>query len=313
VGDAGTRPAGVLVVDKPRGPTSHDVVQRIRRALGVRAVGHAGTLDPMASGVLVVAVGEATKLTAWLTAEDKSYDASITLGVETDTLDAEGRETRRSPPDDALVQALERSRPGAVDARVDAALDVERARTLQQPPAHSAIHVGGKRAFERARRGESVELADREVKVLALELTASAPSPPRLDVSLTVSKGYYVRALARDLAASLGTVGHLTSLRRTRSGSFHIGEAVSPEVAPEELRRGMIPLAAAAARTLPVVKLSEAGVEEARHGRAVPQAEMEGAIAGASAWLSPAGDLVAIGDIDEAGLGRVVRGIVKRG
>jgi tRNA pseudouridine55 synthase len=303
---------GVLVVDKPRGPTSHDVVQRVRRSLGVRAVGHAGTLDPMASGVLVVAVGEATKLTAWLTAQDKSYDASIALGVETDTLDAEGRETRSSPPGDALVDALERSRPGAVDAMVEAALAVERARTLQRPPAHSAIHVGGKRAFERARRGEQVELADRDVRVLALAVTGAAPRPPRLDLSLTVSKGYYVRALARDLAASLGTVGHLTALRRTRSGSFAIGEAVSPDLAPEALSGAIIPLAVAAARAMPVVQLSEAGVREARHGRAVPPAEMADAVTGASAWLSPDGDLVAIGDLDDTGHGRVIRGIVHR-
>jgi tRNA pseudouridine55 synthase len=303
---------GVLVVDKPRGPTSHDVVQRVRRALGVRAVGHAGTLDPMASGVLVVAVGEATKLTAWLTAQDKSYDASVALGIETDTLDAEGRETRRVAPADALVDALARSRPGAVDAVIEAALGLERARTLQRPPAHSAIHVDGKRAFERARRGEAVELAERDVKVLAMELSGSTAQPPGIDLSLTVSKGYYVRALARDLAASLATVGHLTALRRTRSGDFGVAEAVSPDLAPEALRGAIIPLADAAARALPVVRLTEVGVREARHGRAVPAAEMSGATEGAAAWMSPGGEVVAIGEVDNEGRGRVVRGINQR-
>jgi tRNA pseudouridine55 synthase len=300
---------GVLVVDKPRGPTSHDVVQRVRRTLGVRAVGHAGTLDPMASGVLVVAVGEATKLSPWLTAHDKTYEASVALGVETDTLDAEGRVTHRSDPSDALTGALTRSAPGAVDEAIEAALGVERARTLQRPPAHSAIHVDGRRAFQRARRGEPVELAERDVRVLAMEVLACAAEPARIDVSLTVSKGYYVRALARDLAAALGTVGHLTALKRTQSGCFAIAQAISPDLGPDALRAAIIPIALAAARALPVVHLTESGVREARHGRAVPPEEMPGALPGASAWLSPGGDLVAIGDVDEAGRGRVIRGM----
>src|SRR5580704_9189767 len=149
---------GVLVIDKPRGPTSHDVIARLRRALGVRAIGHAGTLDPMATGVLVVAVGAATKLVPWLTAHDKAYEATIALGVETDTLDAEGRETRRVPLDADLVEALAESRGPTIAPKLRAALEHERSRSEQVPPAFSAIQQGGVRAHERARRGEAVEL-----------------------------------------------------------------------------------------------------------------------------------------------------------
>src|SRR5580698_2178659 len=154
---------GVLVIDKPRGPTSHDVVWRLRRALGVRAIGHAGTLDPMATGVLVAAIGEATKLVPWLTAHDKGYEATIALGVETDTLDADGVIVQQVPPSEALCEAL-RTFPGAeASPALRAALDDERARVLQSPPAYSAIRTDGERAFARARRGERVELEPRPV------------------------------------------------------------------------------------------------------------------------------------------------------
>src|ERR1700689_3147099 len=138
-------PCGVLIVDKPRGPTSHDVVARVRRAFGTREVGHAGTLDPMATGVLVVAIGEATKLVPWLLNENKSYEARIALGVETDTLDAEGRETHRSAPGEALLRALAGSPDAAISSLLEAALVAERARTTQVPPAFSAIQQAGER------------------------------------------------------------------------------------------------------------------------------------------------------------------------
>ncbi|HVJ94972.1 MAG TPA: tRNA pseudouridine(55) synthase TruB, partial [Labilithrix sp.] len=137
-------PGGVLVVDKPRGPTSHDVVARVRRALKTRHVGHAGTLDPMATGVLVVAVGEGTKLVPWLTADDKTYEATIRLGIETDTLDAEGRETARVPITGELARAVDAWKVGA--ELLEAALAAERSRTAQVPPAFSAIRIGGQRA-----------------------------------------------------------------------------------------------------------------------------------------------------------------------
>jgi tRNA pseudouridine55 synthase len=300
---------GVLVIDKPAGPTSHDVVKRLRRLLRTPSVGHAGTLDPMATGVLVVAIGEATKLVPWLSAHDKSYEATIALGVETDTLDAEGRETRRRAPTDATVAALARSRPGAVDEALEVAFRVERERSMQVPPAYSAIRTDGERSFDRARRGEAVELAPRPARLLRIELVACVAEPCTLEVSVDVGKGYYVRALARDLAATLGTVGHLVALRRTRSGCFSLDEAVAPDLPPEELRARLQPLARAAARALPVVRLTEAGAREARHGRVVRPADMDVTTPGPSAWLAPDGDLVAIGALEPDGVGRVIRGM----
>ncbi|HEY8038386.1 MAG TPA: tRNA pseudouridine(55) synthase TruB [Polyangiaceae bacterium] len=301
-------PSGILVLDKPRGPTSHDVVARVRRALGTREVGHAGTLDPMATGVLVVAVGEATKLVPWLTAHDKSYEATIALGVETDTLDAEGRETRREPPTDALRAALAGSRGPVVAPQLRAALDAERVRRTQVPPAFSAIHAGGERSHARARRGEVVDLAPREVTVHRLELLACSDDPTFVAVALDVGKGYYVRSLARDLAAALGTVGHLTSLRRTRSGCFLLEEAVPLETPPDELAARVHTLARSAARALPVAQLTGSGVRDAKHGRRVQPQDLDAAVPGTCAWLDERGDLVAIGEIEDDGGGRVLRG-----
>jgi tRNA pseudouridine55 synthase len=277
---------GVIVVDKPRGPTSHDVVLRVRKTLGTREVGHAGTLDPMATGVLVVGVGEATKLIPYLTAGEKTYEATVKLGIATDTLDAEGKETSRAevPPD--FSSCL----PGALDA--------ERARARQVPPAFSAIHADGERAHEKARRGEAVDLPGREVSVRTLE--AVHIDAEYIHLRLTVSKGYYVRSLARDLAAALGTVGHLTALRRTRSGAFDLSDA-SPLDAPK-----LIPLATAATRTLPTVDLTEIGATNAHHGRNVAVEDLSSSAAGPAAWLH-AGNLVAIGEMRD-GVGRVLRG-----
>jgi tRNA pseudouridine55 synthase len=287
-------PCGVLVVDKPRGPTSHDIVFRVRKALRTRAVGHAGTLDPMATGVLVVAVGEATKLVPWLVDERKAYETTIALGVETDTLDAEGRETRRveCPPSPDL----------------DAALAIERARSAQVPPAFSAIQQGGERAYARARRGETVTLPPREVAIHRLELVAFHPEVPSVEVVVEASKGYYVRALARDLASALGTVGHLTRLRRVRSGSFTLEGAVSPDATPDVLRASLLPLAVAATRALVGCTLTTEGAEHARHGRRVPRDAFATPPPGLGAWLDGNGELVAVGSVDADGVGRVVRG-----
>jgi tRNA pseudouridine55 synthase len=301
-------PCGVLIVDKPRGPTSHDVVARVRRAFGTREVGHAGTLDPMATGVLVVAIGEATKLVPWLLNENKSYEARIALGVETDTLDAEGRETRRSAPGDALLQALARSPDAAVPSLLDAALAAERARTTQVPPAFSAIQQAGERAHVRARRGDTVDLPAREVRVARLELVGRSLEPATVEVSLEVGKGYYVRALARDLAGGLGTVGHLVALRRTRSGCFGVDEATAIDAPAEQLAARVQSLSAVAARVLPVARMTDVGATDARHGRRVRAEDLDGGAEGPSAWLDSNGNLVAIGEISADGLGRVLRG-----
>jgi tRNA pseudouridine55 synthase len=296
---------GVLIVDKARGPTSHDVVGRVRRALATKQVGHAGTLDPMATGVLVVAVGEATKLVPWLTAQDKSYEATIALGTETDTLDAEGRLTRSAPVSEALLEALARSRPGEVDPLVRDALEAERGRATQVPPAFSAIRQQGVRAHVRARRGEPVELPPRAVRVTRLELIACSMSSPDIAVALDVDKGYYVRSLARDLAERLGTVGHLTALRRTRSGSFTVAEAVSIE---SDVAASLVPLVEAATRALPAARLTEQGARDASCGRPVQPGDLSDSGPDPCAWLDAEGRLVAVGQRQPDGTGRVVRG-----
>jgi tRNA pseudouridine55 synthase len=305
---AAASPSGVLVLDKPAGPTSHDVVARARRMLGVRRIGHAGTLDPMATGVLVLAIGEATKLTPWLAAQEKSYEATIALGVETDTLDANGRETRRAPLPEGLQAVLAESRGPQVPPLLRGALTVERTRRTQVPPAYSAIHHEGERAYARARRGEPAELSPREVRVHKLEILAWGDDPPTLAVSLDVSKGYYVRSLARDLASELGTVGHLVSLRRTRAGCFRLDEALPSETPADELAARIMPLARAASRALRVAQLTSAGTLDAQHGKLVAPGDIDSPGAGPHAWFDPSGSLVAVGEVDGDGRGRVIRG-----
>jgi tRNA pseudouridine55 synthase len=297
----------VLVVDKPRGPTSHDVVAHVRRALGTREVGHAGTLDPMATGVLVIAVGEATKLVPWLTAAEKAYEATVALGVETDSLDAEGRETARIPVAGDVLDALAESSGATVAPLLRAVLAAERERSEQVPPVFSAIQQGGERAHTRARRGEHVELAARPVRVHRLELVACSDRPPWIAVRVEADKGYYVRSLGRDLAAALGTAGHLTSLRRTRSGCFAIDEALPLDTPPDELAARLEALPRVAARALPVARLTETGARDARFGRPVRPEDLDAPGTGPCAWLDPTGELVAIGEVVD-GRGRVVRG-----
>lgn len=314
---------GVLVIDKPSGPTSHDVVARLRRALGVKRIGHAGTLDPMASGVLVVLVGEATKLAPYLTAQDKRYTARVVLGVGTDTLDAEGEVTATQPLPpwlDAELDALARAGGplaggDAGDAlartapRIAAALDAERARRAQTPPAYSAIKVAGQRSYALARAGQAVDLADRPVEVRSLVLTAVSRGAPgshagapavttaTLDLDLEVSKGYYVRSLARDLGAHLDVPAHLSALRRTASGAFTLDQAVPLDASAEAMRAALRPLAEAASASLPVAFLTEHGTRRARLGQSLTSADFTVAPAhpGASVWLAPDGQLVALG------------------
>jgi tRNA pseudouridine55 synthase len=307
------KPSGVLIFDKPRGYTSHDVVARVRRTLGTRAVGHAGTLDPMATGALVVMVGEATKLAPWLTAHDKTYEATVALGLETDSLDADGREVTREVLRPELLEALRSSSVAlAVAPLIQAALDLERQRSAQQPPVFSALHAGGERAYAQARRGETPTLAPRPVRVSRLELTACSAETASLSVILDVSKGYYVRALARDLAGSLGTVDHLTVLRRVRSGPFGLEGALSVEASAEELTGRIETLAVAASRALPLGRLTAAGTDDARHGRRVAPDAICVPSPGPSAWVDANGELVAVGQLEDDGGGRVLRGFSTR-
>ena len=208
-------PAGLVVVDKPAGMTSHDVVARVRRLAGTRKVGHAGTLDPMATGVLLVGVNRATRLLGHLTLTEKAYDATVRLGASTTTDDAEG-ETVATASVGLLTEDDVRSAAGRFVGELQ-----------QKPSAVSAIKVGGKRAYVRVRAGEDVDLPARPVTVHELLVTGVRPAGEALDVdmSLRCSSGTYVRAIARDLGAELGTGGHLTMLRRTAVGPFVLADA----------------------------------------------------------------------------------------
>jgi tRNA pseudouridine55 synthase len=214
-----TAPDGLLVVDKPAGWTSHDVVGKVRRLAGTRKVGHAGTLDPMATGVLVLGIGRATRLLGHLSLTDKEYDATIRLGLTTVTDDAEG---------DVLEQ---REASGVGDVTVAMSQltgDIE-----QVPSSVSAVKVDGVRSYARVRAGEDVELAARRVTVSRFELIERRDAD--LDVRVTCTSGTYVRALARDLGEILGVGGHLTALRRTRVGPFDVSAARTLEQLADEL------------------------------------------------------------------------------
>jgi len=274
--------SGVAIVDKPRGLTSHTVVAQARKLFGCREVGHAGTLDPMATGVLVVLVGQACKLSSYLTADSKRYSAEIHFGIATDTLDADGQVTLQAPARPEQLGPLE----------VEAALRAERERTQQVPPAVSAIKVSGKRAYALARSGQPPELGARSVEVHELRLVTL--EPPILRCELLVSKGYYVRALARDLGERLGVPAHLCSLRRLASGPFQLDQALAwPPSQPPPL----IGLAEAATKTLPVARLNADAVLRARQGKKLEAEDFTVLPAGPapSAWLAPDGALVAIG------------------
>jgi len=206
----------VLLVAKPAGPTSHDMVDIVRRSLGTRRVGHTGTLDPFAEGLLVMVVGRATRLVPFAAAWTKSYEGRLRLGATTDTDDATGQ--------------VQEQRPVAVDrAALERTLDGFRGTVRQRPPAYSAVKVDGERAYRRARRGETVEPAERDIEIRALQVTTFAP--PDVEFRATVSAGTYLRSLARDIGAALGCGGHLVALRRTTVGPFRLEEAVAPAAA----------------------------------------------------------------------------------
>ena len=218
----------LLAIDKPVGPSSHDVVNRVRRALGERRVGHAGTLDPMASGVLVVGVGQGARLLGMLTLDEKAYEATIAFGAETTTDDAEGEVSATCPVPAELH-----------DEAFAAARVSELVGTFEQvPPSFSAISVNGRRAYDRARSGEEVVLAPRRVTVHEAELRAVACEGDEVSwtVYLHVSKGTYVRSIARDLGRALGTAAHLKALRRVSSGSIGVDRCLGLEELEREGR-----------------------------------------------------------------------------
>lgn len=242
----------MVLVDKPAGPTSHDVVARARRALGTRAVGHAGTLDPFATGLLVLLVGRATRLARFAAAQAKTYRAVAVLGARTDTDDRTGAPVPGGPgpvPADRSVVA--------------SALATFRGTRPQRPPAFSAKKVEGVRSYRRARKGEAVELAPVDVTVHAIELVEW--EPPRATFRATVSAGTYLRALARDLGDTLGCGAHLESLRREAVGALRVEDAVAPDaIGPAALRPARLAVA-----HLPAVELDAAAAALVAHGRAV--------------------------------------------
>lgn len=296
---------GLLIVDKPCGPTSHDLVLAVRRWTQRRDVGHAGTLDPAASGVLLVLLGEATKLSAHLTLDDKRYLVEVALGAGTDTGDADGTVTASVDLEPGWL-----SRPG-----LESALAGERARVAQVPPAFSAIKVAGRAAHRLARAGRPPELEPRPVSVRSLELRAA--SDRSLTVELVVSKGYFVRSFAQDLGQRLGVPAHVHALRRLASGPFALDEAVTW---PPEGPVTPLSLGAVVRRTLPTATLTAAGETLARQGRRLgrehfaspPPAETPAEPAPIFAWLGQTDELVALGRPCGPDEHRVVRGFRAR-
>ncbi|HEY9324250.1 MAG TPA: tRNA pseudouridine(55) synthase TruB [Agromyces sp.] len=280
--------SGILLVDKPQGITSHDVVSRMRRLAGTRKIGHAGTLDPMATGLLVLGVNGATRLLHYLVGLDKEYLATIRLGWNTTTDDAEGEALDAASAD--VVAAV-------TEAAVQGAITPLTGEIEQVPSAVSAIKVAGKRAYQRVRDGETVELAPRRVTVSAFETLAFRAGDGHLDVDVRVecSSGTYIRALARDLGAALGTGGHLTALRRTRIGRFGVDEA--GELEGFDVASAIMSPADAARRALPTVTLTAQQAVDLGHGKridAAPADAIADAMAGAIAAIAPDDRLVAI-------------------
>ncbi len=280
--------SGVLVIDKPVGMTSHDVVQAIRIGTGIRRAGHTGTLDPRASGVLVILVGPAVRLSEYVSASDKRYQAVIRLGASTDTYDADGRFTQQtSAPVNVTEQQFEETLKQFIG-------EIE-----QTPPPYSAVKVQGRRAYDMAREGEEVDLAPRKITVHHLEVLEWAP--PEVVVDVHCSSGTYVRSLANDMGNALGCGGYLVGLRRTKSGRFSLRDATPLRKLQEAFRAGnwyqyLIP-AAEALGDWPAIELDPDQVEAVKHGHRVPAAaDATGMVRG----VSMAGELVALLELDEA-------------
>jgi tRNA pseudouridine55 synthase len=286
-----TTPSGLVIVDKPAGWTSHDVVARIRKLARTRRVGHAGTLDPMATGVLVVGVEKATRLLGYLALTEKEYAATIRLGQATSTDDADGEIISHVPVlvgDEELTRAV-----AALTGQIS-----------QVPPGISAIKIGGQRAYRLTRAGGAPELAARTVTVREFAVDAVRPAGDVLDVDVrvTCSSGTYIRALARDLGATLGVGGHLTALRRTRVGPYLASQARTLEVLAQDAADNgalaVIPLAAAAAAAFPRRDLTDAQARALGHGARL---DATGTGDEPVAAFAPDGSLVALLIDDEQG------------
>jgi tRNA pseudouridine55 synthase len=273
--------SGVLVVDKPVGLTSHDVVQVIRKGTNIRRAGHTGTLDPRASGVLVILIGPAVRLSEYVSASDKRYQAILRLGASTDTYDADGAVTRSRPVEHITEEQFEESLQSFIG-------EIE-----QVPPPYSAVKVKGRKAYEMAREGEDVDLAPRKIKVYSLDLLEWAP--PEAVIDVYCSSGTYVRSLAHDLGEKLGCGAHLVGLRRTKSGRFTLRDAVPLRKLREAFETGtwyqfLIP-AAEALSDWPVVELTEEQVDLIRHGHRIQGEPLPSELA---RGVSGDGELVAL-------------------
>lgn len=230
-----TDPEGILLVDKDKGPTSHDIVNKVRRLFGLKKVGHAGTLDPMATGLMIILVGRATKVSQYLMSLGKVYEGTLFLGVETDSQDAEGEVVAEKPV------------PELTEEQVRSEMQNFLGDQYQTPPMFSAKKIQGQTLYKLARKGQTIEREPRVIHVSRYELLRFAP--PEIDFVVATSKGAYVRTLAHDLGNKLGCGGHLSALRRTRVGEFDIARAMTLEtlasLSPTRLRRQLIPVAQA--------------------------------------------------------------------
>jgi tRNA pseudouridine55 synthase len=277
--------SGVFVIDKPVGLTSHDVVQIVRRGTGIRRAGHTGTLDPRASGVLVVLLGPAVRLSEFVSASDKSYQATIRLGSRTETYDAE-----TEPTDEMPVNVTEEEFRDLIKGYEG---EIE-----QVPPPYSAVKVDGKKAYEMARKGEEVELEPRMINVYHLDLLEWAP--PEVVIDVKCSSGTYVRSLANDIGEALGIGAHLVGLRRTSSGQFTLRDSISLRRLREAFETGtwaqhLIP-ASEALNDWYTIELNAELLEKVRNGHRIPAKEGE---TGWARAVSEQGDLVALMEVIE--------------
>jgi tRNA pseudouridine55 synthase len=282
---------GLIVVDKPAGPTSHDIVQRLRRLLKERSIGHTGTLDPMATGVLALVLGKATRLARFLSNSDKCYDAVVTLGQSTDTYDADG-------------EPIGERHRGALPTRaaIETALTAFRGTFLQQPPAYSAKKIGGERSYKLARESSDLRPLPSPARVTVHALDLVSVEGESVALMIHCSAGFYVRSLAHDLGACLGVGGHLSALRRTRVGPFTLATAMNLDEAEQdadEVASFIVPMAQLLPG-LPAVVLNAEGVLRASHGRDLRPVDLEpGTPAGSEAYwrlLDRDGGLVGIAE-----------------
>ena len=273
--------SGILLLDKPIGPTSHDAVARVRRAAGLRRVGHAGTLDPLASGLLLLGLGPAARFLEYLVGLDKTYETTVRLGQATTTYDAEGEVTAERPVDVSAAQLA-------------AALDAFRGPIRQRVPPYSAVKRDGRPLYESARRGVTLDLPEREVVIHALDLLAF--DPPFVSLRVACSSGTYIRSLAHDLGAALGSGGHVAALRRTAVGAFAVASAVPLDaLTPESVAAALLP-PEAAVQHLPRIEVGESEAIRLSLGQRLPAAA--DATQGNAAAFGPGGRFLGVVEVD---------------